>query len=1597
MIRQPAHRFAFRRIPVSRQPSTFQWLFALALLTSVIFGAGPVRGGGTNYGDVTFYTDYSEWRDDVDGLDDGNYLIPVDTFFTTRENIEKADQSGTSFTSPMPADGQVLMGSLLTFRATNTGLCGSFTLRALQQPPGSCSNCGLSYDDQDPGGGNSTGFNESISIGDIDDMENDDFEFTFPTPSFYAMSFALKESSSSEAGESLSVYGAGGRLLGSVPGSAIPSSGATGGFVGVIAKEPLSRVRYDENSGGDDIAIGEFYFACANEDPDNDGLSNLAELTAGTSLFNGDTDGDGLNDGFELGTGTFGEEQRVWDQPVFNDGQLVRRNPVFSADVDGDGDLDLVSAQTDRVAWYENDGTPWDNNNWVEWVISPGGIGQDAFAVAAVDMDGDGDMDVIAVPHVPNNVSKVGTQNWYENNGTPKSVPWTKKTIPSSMPFGNVGDSPFLLATDLDNDGYADLLARGEKGIDVDSDLLYWYKNAGGIIGNSQQITVNASLRPMSVFAADVDNDGDTDVFAGYSEAGTGDIRWHENDGTPGGAGDWIEHSIADFQDFGAFSVADLDGDGDMDLISAEDKSLKWRANNGLGIFADSVILDFDIDFTSVRGADVDLDGDMDVVAAGASGSAWYENGGTPTDFFDWTKHVIEPQVEGLDAAITVDLDGDGDLDVVSSADAGGLFTCSNDPFDYCKIVAHRQINLGNPLLANTDGIGDTDAVDDPDADQLTNQVEQYLGTNPLVADTDGDGLLDGEEDSNGNGVDPGETDPLNEDTDGDGLLDGFEVKNGFNPVVGGEQTQDPDADGLDNLEEQTAGTNPHDADTDGDGLWDGAICGIDPPAPTCCERCQFPNLDLDPLKPDSDGDGMLDGFEVKYRAAGSVFNPSGSFDQNGNGIIDGQEDFDSDGLSNAAEQAAGTDPTDADTDGDGLTDGTELGTGQFGPQQLISDSASGAQYVFAADMDGDGDMDALSASYADDKIAWYENDGMPTGLGDWTEHVVSTNALGATSVFAADVDGDGDTDVLSASVNDSKIAWYENDGTPAVGGWTERIISLAAGSQTQTVFAADVDGDGDMDVLSTSVNPGKVVWYENDGTPAGLGDWKERSILSLSNSISAFAADLNRDGKLHVLAGSSTGGEFIWSTNDGSPKLGPWPPATLQNDPAGGYVSVYAVDVDGDGRLDALSALQDTNTIGWYRNTAASFSPYPVFDEQRQVISNSSLADVRGGALVAKDLDGDGDMDVLSASFSNGTIVWHEQGPAGNWSEHTISNLTSYPLSVFAADLDGDGDRDALSASYDGKIAWYQQTNLADPLNHDTDGDGLLDGFEDPDGDGLNNLGEQAAGTDPFDADTDNDTIPDGLDLPPDRDPLMADWAISAGGFHSCALYESGVQCWGDNGHGQSTVPGLNNPVAVSAGYTHSCALDDSGVVCWGDNNSGQSSPVPVLTNPVAVSAGLDHSCALDDSGVVCWGNNVYGEATVPILAFDKDRDGLPDGIEDSNGNGIVDAGETDPLNEDSDGDGLLDGAEDSNGNGIVDAGETDPLSSNRGDLAPRSEPDGIIDTGDYLVLVRLVLQSITATDTEILLGDLNDNGSLDSGDVVLLMRVIQGQIPMP
>jgi hypothetical protein len=153
-------------------------------------------------------------------------------------------------------------------------------------------------------------------------------------------------------------------------------------------------------------------------------------------------------------------------------------------------------------------------------------------------------------------------------------------------------------------------------------------------------------------------------------------------------------------------------------------------------------------------------------------------------------------------------------------------------------------------------------------------------------------------------------------------------------------------------------------------------------------------------------------------------------------------------------------------------------GEGSFDIQHVIDDTLENAFKVSSNDLDGDGDFDILAISYSTEKIVWYEN---LDGLGTFSSQIlISEESLSTLAIFASDLDSDGDLDVLSGSVGDDKIAWYENlDGLGTFG--QQQLITSASNMEgVRDLHAYDLDIDGDMDILATFSGPGKIAWYEN-------------------------------------------------------------------------------------------------------------------------------------------------------------------------------------------------------------------------------------------------------------------------------------------------------------------------------------------------------------------------------------------------------------------------------------------------------------------------------------------------------------------------------------
>ncbi|HJQ98398.1 MAG TPA: FG-GAP-like repeat-containing protein, partial [Candidatus Polarisedimenticolaceae bacterium] len=589
----------------------------------------------------------------------------------------------------------------------------------------------------------------------------------------------------------------------------------------------------------------------------------------------------------------------------------------------------------------------------------------------------------------------------------------------------------------------------------------------------------------------------------------------------------------------------------------------------------------------------------------------------------------------------------------------GGVFPTKLFSPDSNRVVYHAVQNALNvseifTVLVDSEGDGVKDACD----------------LCPLVADPT-------QADADGNGVgDACQACAIGSDLDADGVCGAADNC----PAVANVGQADFDADG--------AG-DACDADDDNDGLLDvvETDTGI------------FVNAGetgTDPLDADSDGDGVLDGNEV---TVGTNPNSAGS---QPSGVSFGPPRT----ITTSARGANAIFAADLDGDGDtDLVSASALddkiawyentGAGSFGPQQVITLLADRASSVVASDLDGDGDLDVLSGSYDDDKIAWYENTDGEGTFG--SQQVISTLADGVYSVFAADVDGDGRVDVLSAAGIDYELAWYRNLGSGTFGS-QQVVTALAAG--IHSVSAADVDGDGDIDALSASQFDSTIAWYENTD---GLGTFGPQQVIyaQASNAWSVIAADMDGDGDTDVVSASWGDDKFRWYQNDGSPGgLGDWTVHDISSPgDADGATSVVASDVDADGDLDAVGVM--LGKVVWYENLdgVGNFGP-------QQTVS--TIANNSGDAVLSADVDGDGDVDVLSAEadgfLDTNKIAWYENQTIHRSAAFPVeavvsSSFANWITSIVAADVDGDGDEDVLSASgNDDRIAWYESNGATPP-----------------------------------------------------------------------------------------------------------------------------------------------------------------------------------------------------------------------------------------------------------------------------------------------------------
>lgn len=372
-----------------------------------------------------------------------------------------------------------------------------------------------------------------------------------------------------------------------------------------------------------------------------------------------------------------------------------------------------------------------------------------------------------------------------------------------------------------------------------------------------------------------------------------------------------------------------------------------------------------------------------------------------------------------------------------------------------------------------------------------------------------------------------------------------------------------------------------------------------------------------------------------------------------------------------------------------------------FGSKDTLTTLEQGLIKVVAADINGDGILDAVTADSLGNsgtvgRLMWYEN------INDGTKKFANSTIIADGEYFATidagDIDGDGDADIVTLSLTGTNgvLKWYSNDGT---GNFTFVKSFKTYYSQqkpiTCTIKIVDLDNDNYNDVVISTFQNNNIAWFRNvngDGQT-----WTEQTIGS--SSIIDFAiSDIDKDGKLDVVVADNdfvnNRYRVIWYKND----IGNTPPWSINTFPniSTTLSCIYTEDLNNDNLDDIIFGIDvgpgvNDPKIVWYENSQGG----PSLSQSYKTIYTVPTSSIPGEIfkltdVQAADLNLDGKQDLIFSSDDNYVRTMTNTGNGTFEDARTVSNTVNNPVSIFAADLDSVQDIDLLVASQDDNTVSY-------------------------------------------------------------------------------------------------------------------------------------------------------------------------------------------------------------------------------------------------------------------------------------------------------------------
>ena len=347
---------------------------------------------------------------------------------------------------------------------------------------------------------------------------------------------------------------------------------------------------------------------------------------------------------------------------------------------------------------------------------------------------------------------------------------------------------------------------------------------------------------------------------------------------------------------------------------------------------------------------------------------------------------------------------------------------------------------------------------------------------------------------------------------------------------------------------------------------------------------------------------------------------------------------------------------------------------------------------VKSADMDGDNDLDILVASGG--RVDWYKNldghgnfDPMPIQIGDLAN---------ANVAFATDIDGNGTMDVIVGTgnaANNSEVGLYKNLDTLGMN-FSAKITLATLGNQVRDVIAADFDGDQDLDIVYASYDTDRVIWLRNTN---GLGTFSAPIVInSPINGVRYLSvADVDGDNDMDIFSSSlfpgSTGQFSLFKNTDG---LGTFVQSNINDLDGNNATGIVVADFDGDNDVDLAGCMYNSDKVYWYKNLdgAGMFGP-------RLTVSAASSGPL---TINSGDIDGDGDNDLIVANEKDNKTTYSLNNGQGAFATAvTIPTTLNFANAFFSAskliataDMDNDGDLDILAISTgSNQLSWLKNT----------------------------------------------------------------------------------------------------------------------------------------------------------------------------------------------------------------------------------------------------------------------------------------------------------------